>query len=274
MPELPEVETIRAFLDERVRGKAITAVEIGLPRLIKNTTADRFAAALTGQTLEGVERRGKYLFVRCRGPWSFLVHLRMTGSLLYEEKPGQYAGRAIHLIFTLSEGRRLYRDSRTLGGRWRVPSEGATGGKGDDNLGPDAISPDFTTERLYDLLKGCHRPVKMLLLDQTKVAGLGNIYVDEALFRAGIRPMRHSDTVTQKEAARLHEAIVAVLQEGLEHGGTTIRNFISSNGKEGQNQENLRVYGREGTPCTVCGTTIEYTKLNGRGTHYCPKCQS
>ena len=86
--------------------------------------------------------------------------------------------------------------------------------------------------------------------------------------------MRHSDTVTQKEAARLHEAIVAVLQEGLEHGGTTIRNFISSNGKEGQNQENLRVYGREGTPCTVCGTTIEYTKLNGRGTHYCPKCQS
>ena len=124
------------------------------------------------------------------------------------------------------------------------------------------------------LLKGCHRPVKMLLLDQTKVAGLGNIYVDEALFRAGIRPMRHSDTVTQKEAARLHEAIVAVLQEGLEHGGTTIRNFISSNGKEGQNQENLRVYGREGTPCTVCGTTIEYTKLNGRGTHYCPKCQS
>ena len=213
MPELPEVETIRAFLDERVRGKAIMAVEIGLPRLIKNTTADRFAAALTGQTLEGVERRGKYLFVRCRGPWSFLVHLRMTGSLLYEEKPGQYAGRAIHLIFTLSEGRLLYRDIRTLGCLWLVPSEGATGVKGYDNLGPDAISPDFTTDRLYDLLKGCHRPVKTLLLDQTKVAGLGNIYVDEALFRAGIRPLRHSDTVTKKEAARLHEAIVAVLQE-------------------------------------------------------------
>lgn len=274
MPELPEVETIRAFLDERVRGKAITAVEIGLPRLIKNTTADRFAAALTGQTLEGVERRGKYLFVRCRGPWSFLVHLRMTGSLLYEDKPGQYEGRAIHITFVLSEGRLLYRDIRTLGCLWLVPSEGATGVKGYDNLGPDAISPDFTTDRLYDLLKGCRRPVKTLLLDQTKVAGLGNIYVDEALFRAGIRPLRHSDTVTKKEAVCLHEAIVAVLQEGLEHGGTTIRNFISGNGKEGQNQDNLRVYGREGTPCTVCGTTIEYTKLNGRGTHYCPKCQT
>ena len=155
-----------------------------------------------------------------------------------------------------------------------MPSDGPTGVKGYDSLGPDAISPDFTTDRLYAFLKGCHRPVKTLLLDQTKVAGLGNIYVDEALFRAGIRPMRHSDSVTKKEAACLHEAIVAVLQEGLAHGGTTIRNFISGNGKEGQNQENLRVYGREGTPCTVCGTTIEYTKLNGRGTHYCPKCQS
>ena len=100
MPELPEVETIRVFVDKHVRGKTITAIDMDLPRLIKNTTAARFEAALTGQTLEGVERRGKYLFVRCRGPWSFLVHLRMTGSLLYEEKPGQYAGRAIHLIFT------------------------------------------------------------------------------------------------------------------------------------------------------------------------------
>ena len=104
----------------------------------------------------------------------------------------------------LSEGRLLYRDIRTLGCLWLVPSEGATGVKGYDNLGPDAISPDFTTDRLYDLLKGCHRPVKTLLLDQTKVAGLGNIYVDEALFRAGIRPMRRSDKVTKQEAARLH----------------------------------------------------------------------
>lgn len=274
MPELPEVETIRAFLDEHVRGKTITAIDLDLPRLIKNTTADRFQAALTSQTLEGVSRCGKYLFVHCSGPWSFLAHMRMTGSLLYEERPGQYAGRAIHITFTLSEGRLLYRDIRTLGCMWLVPSDGPTGVKGYDSLGPDAISPDFTTDRLYALLKGCHRPVKTLLLDQTKVAGLGNIYVDEALFQAGIRPMRHSDKVTKKEAVRLHEAIVAVLQEGLEHGGTTIRNFISGNGKEGQNQENLRVYGREGTPCTVCGTTIEYTKLNGRGTHYCPKCQS
>ncbi len=273
MPELPEVETIRVFIDSHTRGARITHVETDLPRLIRNTTADRFATALTGQTIEGVSRKGKYLFIHCSGPWSFLAHMRMTGSLLYEDHPGKYAGRAVHITFTLSQGWLLYRDIRTLGCLWLVPSQGPTGIKGYDSLGPDAISTEFTEAYLYGLLKQTSRPVKTVLMDQSKIAGLGNIYVDEALFRAGIRPMRHSDKVTKKEAVRLHEAIVAVLREGLEHGGTTIRNFISGNGKEGQNQDNLRVYGREGMPCTVCGTTIEYTKLNGRGTNYCPKCQ-
>ena len=274
MPELPEVETIRGFIDDHIRGKMITQVETDLPRLIRNTTADRFATALTGQTIEGVSSKGQYLFIHCSGPWSFLAHMRMTGSLLYEDHPGKYAGRAVHITFTLSQGWLLYRDIRTLGCLWLVPSQGPTGIKGYDSLGPDAISTEFTEAYLYSLLKQTSRPVKTVLMDQSKIAGLGNIYVDEALFRAGIRPMRHSDKVTKKEAVRLHEAIVAVLREGLEHGGTTIRNFISGNGKEGQNQDNLRVYGREGMPCTVCGTTIEYTKLNGRGTHYCPKCQT
>lgn len=273
MPELPEVETIRSFIENKVQHKGITAVDVSLPRLIRNTTAENFVSALTGTEIEGVSRRGKYLFLRCSGPWSVLVHLRMTGSLLYEDKPGEYAGRAVHIVFSLSEGRLLYRDIRTLGCLWLVPTEGPTGIKGYDNLGPDAISPAFTAEGLYRFLKETRRPVKTVLLDQTKVAGIGNIYVDEALFRAGIRPLRRGCKVTKKEAVKLHEAITVVLQEGLAHGGTTIRNFISGNGKEGQNQENLRVYGREGTPCTVCGTTIEYVKLNGRGTHYCPKCQ-
>ena len=273
MPELPEVETIRSFIEKRVQHKVITAIDVSLPRLIRNTTAENFVSVLTGTTIEGVSRRGKYLFLHCSGPSSVLVHLRMTGSLLYEDQPGAFSGRAVHVVFSLTEGRLLYRDIRTLGCLWVGPSEGPTGIKGYDNLGPDAISPAFTAEGLYRLLKETSRPVKTVLLDQTKVAGIGNIYVDEALFRAGIRPLRRAHRVTKKEAAKLHEAITDVLHEGLEHGGTTIRNFISGNGKEGQNQENLRVYGREGTPCTVCGTTIEYVKLNGRGTHYCPKCQ-
>lgn len=273
MPELPEVETIRSFIEKRVQHKVITAIDVSLPRLIRNTTAENFVSVLTGTTIEGVSRRGKYLFLHCSGPSSVLVHLRMTGSLLYEDQPGAFSGRAVHVVFSLTEGRLLYRDIRTLGCLWLVPSEGPTGIKGYDNLGPDAISPAFTAEGLYRLLKETSRPVKTVLLDQTKVAGIGNIYVDEALFRAGIRPLRRAHRVTKKEAAKLHEAITDVLHEGLEHGGTTIRNFISGNGKEGQNQENLRVYGREGTPCTVCGTTIEYVKLNGRGTNYCPKCQ-
>ena len=273
MPELPEVETIRAFLDKHVRGKTITAIDLDLPRLIKNTTADRFQAALTGQTLEGVSRRGKYLFVHCSGPWSFLAHMRMTGSLLYEERPGQYAGRAIHITFTLSEGRLLYRDIRTLGCLWLVPSDGPTGvkvrqpGTGCHQSGlydgPALCVPERLSSAGEDAAPGPDQSGRFgqHLRRRSPVPGGHPAHA----------PQRQRD---EERSGLLHEAIVAVLQEGLAHGGTTIRNFISGNGKEGQNQENLRVYGREGTPCTVCGTTIEYTKLNGRGTHYCPKCQS
>ena len=127
MPELPEVETIRSFIENKVQHKVITAVDVSLPRLIRNTTADHFVSALTGTEIEGVSRRGKYLFLRCSGPWSVLVHLRMTGSLLYEDEPGEYAGRAVHVVFSLTEGRLLYRDIRTLGCLWLVPTKRADG---------------------------------------------------------------------------------------------------------------------------------------------------
>ena len=149
MPELPEVETIRSFIEKRVQHKVITAIDVSLPRLIRNTTAENFVSVLTGTTIEGVSRRGKYLFLHCSGPSSVLVHLRMTGSLLYEDQPGAFSGRAVHVVFSLTEGRLLYRDIRTLGCLWLVPSEGPTGIKGYDNLGPDAISPAFTAEGLY-----------------------------------------------------------------------------------------------------------------------------
>ena len=124
MPELPEVETIRSFIEKRVQHKVITAIDVSLPRLIRNTTAENFVSVLTGTTIEGVSRRGKYLFLHCSGPSSVLVHLRMTGSLLYEDQPGAFSGRAVHVVFSLTEGRLLYRDIRTLGCLWLVPSEG------------------------------------------------------------------------------------------------------------------------------------------------------
>lgn len=271
MPKLPEVETVRAYIDRCVSGQYIKNIEIFLPRLIKNATAEEFAAALTGQMIQSVRRRGKYLRVQCSGTVSLLVHLRMTGSLLYEEPCRDVPARRI--LFRLSKGCLTYRDIRTLGCLWLVPSQGKTGISGYDSLGPDGTSPEFTVPYLQAALKGSHRKIKAFLLDQTAVAGLGNIYVDEALFQAHIRPSRRCDRISRRDSERLHDAVVQVLRTGLENGGTTIRDFINGRGSAGHNQDFLCVYGREGKPCPVCGEPIKYVKLAGRGTRYCPHCQ-
>ncbi|MGE1061125.1 DNA-formamidopyrimidine glycosylase [Megasphaera paucivorans] len=273
MPELPEVETVRRYLQNHLPGKSIQQIEIFLPRLIKNATSQQFAAALKNKKIKKVERRGKYLFLHIDGPQSLLIHLRMTGRLVYEEEPFSVLPRFNRIVFQLTQGRMLYGDVRTLGCLWLIPSVGLTGVKGYDTLGPDGTSPDFTAAYLRQKLKDTTRTIKSFLLDQTNVAGLGNIYVDEALFAARITPLRRCNRIGKETAVRLHDAVVRVLEEGIVHGGTTIRDFINGSGKEGQNQQNLCVYGREGRPCPVCGTKIVYIKLAGRGTHYCPHCQ-
>lgn len=272
MPELPEVETVRAGLAAHIIGQTIHGVDVNLPRLIKNASVREFAAALTKQTIQAVSRRGKYITIHLTGTQDVLVHLRMTGSLIYEG--GEHVPiRGEHIAMPLDKGWLLYGDVRTFGCLWLIPKEGPTGIKGYDTLGPDGISPDFTTAYLWNALQTSKRAIKPFLLDQTIVAGLGNIYVDEALFLAKIRPSRRCNRIGKESATRLHDAIVTVLRRGLMHGGTTIRDFVNGNGREGENQHFLAVYGKEGTPCPVCGTTIVYTKLGGRGTHYCPRCQ-
>lgn len=273
MPELPEVETVRRYLQDHLPGKTIEEVQVFLPRLVKNAGPSEFTAALQGTVIDGVERKGKYLFLRLHGPASLLVHLRMTGRLLYETDAKAALPPYSHILFNLSQGRLLYGDVRTLGCLWLVPSTGPTGVEGYDTLGPDGNSQQFTLEYLQQALGNNGRTIKTFLLDQTCVAGLGNIYVDEALFAAGIRPTCRCNRLGKARVKRLHSAIGQVLAEGLAYGGTTIRNFINGSGREGQNQENLCVYGRQGQPCRKCGTTIVYMKLGGRGTHYCPHCQ-
>jgi formamidopyrimidine-DNA glycosylase len=273
MPELPEVETIRAYIDKKVSGHRVEDIQVCLPRLIKNSSAGEMKKALIGRTITACSRRGKYLVLHTDGPDSLLIHLRMTGSLIYDAGRGEEI-RAQRIVFLLDAGRLIYRDIRTLGCLWLVPSAGLTHIKGYDTLGPDGNSPDCTATYIYSRLKGTHRKIKSFLLDQTQIAGLGNIYVDEALFLAGIRPSRRCDRISKAAAGRLCDAIHEVLAEGLAHGGTTIRNFISGSGREGSNQDYLRVYGREGQPCPLCGTKIRYVKQAGRGTHYCPHCQT
>lgn len=272
MPELPEVETVRADLASHVIGQTILSMDIDLPRLLKNGAPSDFAASMVGKTITAVTRKGKYLTLHLSGAADVLVHLRMTGSLVYEAGLHRPI-RGEHIVWQLSSGWLLYGDIRTFGCLWLIPQTGTTGIKGFDTLGPDGISPAFTTAYLGEKIRSSTRPIKTLLLDQTVVAGLGNIYVDEALFVARIRPSRRCNRISKREAAALHDAIVAVLQNGLAHGGTTIRDFINGSGREGENQHFLRVYGKEGTPCPRCGTVITYTKLGGRGTHYCRHCQ-
>lgn len=271
MPELPEVETVRAYIERHAAGRTITGVKLLLPRLVKNASAEAFCHALEGHVLTAVSRKGKYLLLRLEGDQSLLVHLRMTGSLIYKDVYEEIRGQRI--IFSLNQGYIIYRDIRTLGCVWLVPSEGPTGVAGYDTLGPDGNSSAFTAAYLAQKLQRTKRSIKSFLLDQKQVAGLGNIYVDEALFRAAIHPQRQCSSLSEEECICLHDAVQAVLQQGLEHGGTTIRDFINGNGQEGSNQAFLCVYGKEGTPCPHCGHTIAYMKFAGRGTHYCPHCQ-
>lgn len=272
MPELPEVETIRAGLEAHVVGQVVEDVQVQLPRLIKNAAVQEFAEALTGKRILAIQRKGKYLLFQLSSHTGMLVHLRMTGSLIYEA--GAYIPvRSEHIRFTLSAGYLLYGDVRTFGCFWLVPASGLTGVKGYDTLGPDAISPACTADYIYEKMKGSARTVKSLLLDQTVIAGLGNIYTDEALFLARVRPDRRVSRISRKTAERLYEAIVTVLQRGLSHGGTTIRDFVNGSGREGQNQHFLAVYGKKGMPCPICGTPVRYMKTGGRGTYFCPRCQ-
>lgn len=272
MPELPEVETVRQGIASHIIGQQILRISVNLPRLLKNATVQEFAKALADKTITAVTRRGKYILIHLSGNTGILVHLRMTGSLVYEG--GEHIPiRGEHIVMALTKGYLLYGDIRTFGCLWLVPNAGLTGIKGYDTLGPDGISPSFTVPYLREKMKASSRAIKPFLLDQTVVAGLGNIYVDEALFLAKIRPSRRANAIGVKRIASLHDAIVTVLHRGLAHGGTTIRDFVNGTGREGQNQHFLAVYGKEGTPCPVCGTLIKYVKLGGRGTHYCPKCQ-
>ena len=272
MPELPEVETVRRTLAAVLPGRTIETVHVALPRLIKNASPADFAAALRGQTVTAVQRKGKYLRLVFDGPRHLLIHLRMTGSLIYFPAAADLP-KSAHIIFRLDKGNLVYCDVRTFGCLWLIPPAGPTGVKGYDTLGPDANGPDFTVDYIWPLLKKSERTVKAFLLDQTVIAGLGNIYADEALFLAGIRPSRRCGSMTKKSLIALHEAVQSVLAEGIMYGGTTIRNFVNGSGREGGNRKNLAVYGREGEPCIKCGTAVQYVKQGGRGTRYCLHCQ-
>ncbi|TWK52065.1 DNA-formamidopyrimidine glycosylase [Bacillus licheniformis] len=273
MPELPEVETVRRTLAGLVRGKTIDAVDVRWTKIIKRPEEpEEFARLLAGQTIQSIGRRGKFLLFHL-DDCVMVSHLRMEGKygLHQNDEP---LDKHVHVIFRFTDGSELrYRDVRKFGTMHLFkPGEELT-----DlplrQLGPEPFSSEFTADYLRERLKKTNRSVKTALLDQRTVVGLGNIYVDEALFRAGIHPEATANKLTKKQTVLLHKEIIQTLKEAVEAGGSTVRSYINSQGEIGMFQLKLFVYGRKDEPCKKCGSPIEKTVVGGRGTHFCIKCQ-
>jgi formamidopyrimidine-DNA glycosylase len=273
MPELPEVETVARTLDPLLSGRTIVRVRLGsYQRCIATPAPDQFSSRIAGQTIEQVDRRAKFILLRLSSADVVTIHLRMTGDLSIQP-PETPAGPHLHLSLDLDNDQQLrYHDIRKFG-RWSLltPEQFALF---DQSLGPEPLDDDLDECRFRQMLHSRHRIIKPLLLDQSFIAGIGNIYADEALFRAGVHPRRRSHELTPAEIERLLRAIREVLREALENRGATLRNYRDGSGQPGENLSRLRIYARaEGDPCPVCGTPIVREVIGQRGTKLCPTCQ-
>lgn len=274
MPELPEVETIRRDLAPRVTGRRIVEAWVApnAPKLVQGEPADGFCRRIAGRAIRELGRRGKYLLLRLDlGVW--IVHLRMTGGLIHTREGCESLrddGRFLRARFRLDDGSGLcYVDTRKLGTMWLVDEESSVVGK----LGPEPLADGFGVQELREALAKRSAPVKAVLLDQTAIAGIGNIYADEALFLARIHPAKLARKVSRPAVARLHEAVRNVLAEALDDRGSSFRDYVDAEGEQGMHQLRVKVFRRTGEPCYVCGAKVKRTKVGGRSTHYCPRCQ-
>jgi formamidopyrimidine-DNA glycosylase len=275
VPELPEVQTIVDVLNAAgLPGKRITGIFVHWPKTVATCcTPEAFCRLLKGKTISGIRRRGKYIIFELSEKFWMLIHLRMTGRLELAARSGQL-DRHVHVVINLNDGRRLiYHDTRKFGRFYLTTEPAAIIG----SLGPEPLDADFSTKLLAKRLEGRQRQVKPLLLDQSFLAGLGNIYVDEALWLARIHPLRSARTLTRQEVLSLHRAIRSVLRQGIRNAGTSLGggkgNFISPKSDRGRNKNQLKVFRLTGQPCKRCGHPIERIVVAQRSTHICVRCQ-
>lgn len=273
MPELPEVESVRRQLEPVLVGRRFERVEIDDTRLVRPYEPAEVAAELEGEQVAAVERRGKYLIVRFESGRVLLIHLRMTGSLrhtprgIFQDDPHRRA------VVRLDDGSDVaYRDVRRFG-TWLLLEPGEADPYLDARVGVEPLDAIFTAAHLGERLATRRAPIKAALLDQRTLAGMGNIYVDEALWRARINPLRPAEALDREELRRLHRGIRASLEHGIARQGSTLRDYRLPDGGSGSMQDEFNVYGRGGEPCGRCGTPIAKTRVAGRGTWYCPRCQ-
>ena len=273
MPELPEVETVRARLEPVLTGRRFEQVEIRAPRVTRPVEPLEVAAELEGEVVEAVDRRGKYLIFRFETGRVLLIHLRMTGTVRHVRDGAPEHDPHLRVVVRLDDGSDvIYRDVRRFG-TWLLLEPGKEADYFAPRLGEEPLSRRFTPASLSARLNRRRAPVKAALLDQKAAAGIGNIYADEALWRARIHPLRAAGDLDQDEIRRLHRGVREALKAGIARQGTTLRDYRTPDGAPGRMQTALRVYGREGEPCYRCGAEIGKTRAAGRGTWYCPSCQ-
>jgi formamidopyrimidine-DNA glycosylase len=271
MPELPEVETIRSHLAPHVEGRVLSALEVRDERWCRPLAGEEVAAAVQGRRVEALGRRGKYLIWELEDEVHLMLHLRMTGTLLLDPpEPPRYR----RVRFGFDGGHELFFDDPRRFGTGEL----ALGGDALDDffaarLGVEPLSPDFTSAHLYALTRTSRAPIKAFLLDQRKVAGVGNIYADEALFRAGIHPLRPAQRLTRKQVAALRDGVIASLAAGLAAKGASIDDFRHPDGVQGSFQDRFLIHLREGEPCLVCERPVRKLRAAGRGSYVCERCQ-
>ncbi len=274
MPELPEVETVvRDLRAAGVAGAAIRDCLFFWPKTAAGLPPEPFAAAICGRTVTAVSRRAKYIVLSLDDGRALLIHLRMTGKLRLEPMPVKQLPHD-RAQLTFADGRALvFNDTRKFGRFQLADTVASTLAR----IGPEPLDDAFTADVLVEKLHGRRRAIKPVLLDQSVIAGIGNIYADESLFAARIHPERRAASLTRREIVRLHAAIRATLAQAIQANGTTLgsatTNFYSVAGRRGRNADNIRVFRRHGQPCPRCGTTIRRSVVGGRGTHFCPHCQ-
>ncbi len=269
MPELPEVETIVRGLRASLPGKTIVGVDVLLEKMAVAAPGVRFGSAVTGQRIHAVTRRGKYAVLTLASGRSLVTSLRMTGRLIVQRR-GEPRYPYSYVELRLGDGKRLvFADVRQFG-RMRLVEPGEAW---DAALGVEPLSGDFTPERFIAMLSGRRTPIKAFLLDQRRIAGVGNIYACEALWQAGIRPGRPAGKLSKAAIGKLHGALVDVLRAAVEMRGSSVDDYVDSGGRKGGFQNRLSVYGRAGAPCARCEREIVRTVIAQRGTWWCRSCQ-
>jgi formamidopyrimidine-DNA glycosylase len=273
VPELPEVETIVADLRPHLAGRTIVRCELLFPTIVRHPEPEVFIDGIAGRQIAGVRRRGKYILIDLEHELLLIVHLGMTGQLRLVDADAPLE-KHTHAVFTLDDGRHLrYRDPRRFGRLLLGTEQSLLSSKKLPRLGPEPIDPAFAADELYRRLRKRRTSLKGVLLDQGAIAGVGNIYADESLHRARLRPDRLAGSLSRKSAQRLHESLRVSLLMAIKNRGSSVDTYRDAWGEIGGQQEKLLVYGRAGEPCFTCGRPLAMIRIAGRSTVFCRRCQ-